>query len=246
MLMCRRSATTWDYPDCIVRPVKTAQLQDVVKYLTSHHVQFAIRSGGYNPSPNATHVEHGILIDMSGFNEITYNAAAGTAVVGSGNKWADVYTALDKHKVTVVGGRLPGIGVGGFIIGGKPPARSVSFGLLSDLRSSSLGGLSYLSELQGLGCDNVVEFEVVLANGTLVKASQTENKDLHWALKGGGNNFGESLHGFARAVAWAQGEQVSSRPSRSTRTTSKWCGAARDFTTTTTSDDSPPLYTNSN
>jgi FAD/FMN-containing dehydrogenase len=59
------------------------------------------------------------------------------------------------------------------------------------------GGLSYLSDKYGLACDNVVNFEVVLADGTVVNANNDEHSDLFWALKGGSNNFGASIPSHA-------------------------------------------------
>ncbi|KKA18214.1 FAD-binding oxidoreductase [Rasamsonia emersonii CBS 393.64] len=105
---------------------------------------------------------------MAGFNEVVYDAARNIATVGAGLKWGDVYGQLDKFNVTVVGGRVLDVGVGGLILG---------------------SGLWYLSDLYGLACDNVVNFEVVLANGSAVNANVTSNADLFWALKGGSNNF---------------------------------------------------------
>ncbi|KAF4616259.1 hypothetical protein G7Y89_g15147 [Cudoniella acicularis] len=121
------------------------------------------------PSPGAANINNGVLIDLANLNEIYYDAASGTVTVGTGNRWNAVYTALDTYNVTAVGGRVLDVGVGGFLL---------------------QSGLSYLSDLYGLGCDNVIEHEVVLANGSLVTASADEHPDLHWALKCGANNFG--------------------------------------------------------
>jgi FAD/FMN-containing dehydrogenase len=90
--------------------------------------------------------------------------------VEPGAAWKDVYSnLLQTGNVTVTGGRDGGVGVGGFLLG---------------------GGLSYYTGRNGLGCDQVVNFEVVLANGSIVNANQQENSDLWKALKGGGLNFG--------------------------------------------------------
>ncbi|KAG8159952.1 hypothetical protein KVR01_010589 [Diaporthe batatas] len=163
------SATAWAQPACIVQPASVPDVQHVVRTLTQLQVQFAVRSGGHNPSPLAANINGGVLIDTSALNEVTYDSSSGTVRVGSGNTWGDVYSALDPLNVTVAGGRSVGVGVTGLTLG---------------------GGLSYFSDLYGLVCDNVAEHEVVLANGSLVKASLHENPELHWALKGGGNNFG--------------------------------------------------------
>ncbi|KAL8733400.1 MAG: hypothetical protein Q9181_003608 [Wetmoreana brouardii] len=79
------------------------------------------------PSPLAANINDGILIDMAMLKGVYYDAAKNTAKVGAGQRWGDVYSQLDAHNVTVVG-----------------------------------GGLSYLSDLYGLACDNVVDFEVKL------------------------------------------------------------------------------------
>ncbi|TQS33765.1 hypothetical protein Golomagni_05878, partial [Golovinomyces magnicellulatus] len=91
-----------------------------------------------------------------------------TIEVGPGCKWVDVYGALQPLGRTAVGGRLADVGVTGLLLG---------------------GGLSYMSGQHGLGCDNVVSYECVLANGTIVTATKDSHSDLFWALKGGGNQF---------------------------------------------------------
>ncbi|KAI4225437.1 MAG: hypothetical protein L6R36_003921 [Xanthoria steineri] len=121
------------------------------------------------PSPLAANINDGILIDMSSVKGVSYDAAKDIVTVGTGQKWRDVYTQLDLYNRSVVGGRVLDVGVGGLILG---------------------CGLSYLSDLYGLACDNVVNYGVVLANGSLLNANATSNSDLWWALKGGGNNFG--------------------------------------------------------
>ncbi|KAF7594715.1 hypothetical protein BBP40_008608 [Aspergillus hancockii] len=121
------------------------------------------------PSPLAANIDTGVLINLSGFDQVTYDAEEGVVEVGAGLKWKDVYTYLDAFKVTVAGGRELDVGVGGLILG---------------------GGLSYLSNLHGLACDNVANFQVILANGSLVNANSTSHTNLFWALKGGANNFG--------------------------------------------------------
>ncbi|KAI1878936.1 hypothetical protein JX265_003113 [Neoarthrinium moseri] len=130
---------------------------------------FAIRSGGHLPAPGAANIDDGILIDLSRFDRVQYDAAKSLVSVGSGQRWGNVYSQLDQHNVTVVGGRVLDVGVGGLTLG---------------------SGLSYLSDLYGMVCDNVVSFEVVLANGSVVHASGASNQDLFWALKGGSNSFG--------------------------------------------------------
>ncbi|KAH8594970.1 putative FAD-binding oxidoreductase [Bisporella sp. PMI_857] len=163
------SQTAWRTPACIFRPTTTDQLQKIVPLLVRSKTKFAMRSGGHSPAPQAANIDGGVLIDLSGFNSVNYDESNQVAVIGSGLTWGEVYSQLNPFGVTVVGGRVSDVGVGGLTLG---------------------SGLSYLSDLYGLVCDNVVNFEVVLANGSVVNASQSHDPDLFWALKGGGNNFG--------------------------------------------------------
>jgi FAD/FMN-containing dehydrogenase len=122
----------------------------------------------------------GVTIDLSGLSTISLSplgvgpAAVGveappTVSVGAGSTWGSVYAHLDALQLGVNGGRASGIGVGGLTLG---------------------GGISYFGPRFGWTCDSVVNFEVVLADGTLVNANDDENPDLLWALRGGTNNFG--------------------------------------------------------
>ncbi|KAI0145106.1 putative FAD-binding oxidoreductase [Xylariaceae sp. FL1272] len=162
-------SSAWESPVCILQPTTAEEISQAVKYLVPLNVNFAIRSGGHSPAPFAANINDGVLFDMSGFNMIEYQEENDVAVVGTGLRWGEVYSHLDSYNVTVVGGRIVDVGVGGLALG---------------------SGLSYLTDLYGLVCDNVVNFEVVLADGSIVNANATSNSDLWWSLKGGANNFG--------------------------------------------------------
>jgi hypothetical protein len=161
--------SAWAYPTCIFRPSSLAELQSVVPQLVNSQVKFSIRSGGHAPHRGMSSIDGGVLVDMSLFNELQYDAASQTARIGTGLRWGEVHSLLEQYEVTVVGGRIADVGVGGLTLG---------------------SGLSWLSNLYGLVCDNVVNFEVVLANGTVVNANADTHVELFWALKGGANNFG--------------------------------------------------------
>ncbi|TVY14650.1 Bifunctional solanapyrone synthase [Lachnellula arida] len=163
------SQTAWKQPSCIALPACTSDLQQLIKTLVAQNVPFAIRSGGHSPNPFDANIDTGVLIAMDNFNTVTYNTAQRLASFAPGARWNTVYTALDPYNVTLVGGRVMDVGVGGLTLG---------------------SGLSYLSDLYGLVCDNVVNYEVVLADGSVVDANSRNNADLFWALKGGSNNFG--------------------------------------------------------
>ncbi|KAF2715752.1 FAD binding domain-containing protein [Pleomassaria siparia CBS 279.74] len=160
-------------PNCIVGPESSAEVATIVKALTadsgSEPCQFAIRSGGHTPYIGASNIENGITIDLQHLNATTYDAATKLASIGPGARWRSVYHTLESLGVMVIGGRDASVGVGGLITG---------------------GGISYYSYRYGLACDNVVNFEVVLADGRVVNANKDSNADLYTALKGGNNNFG--------------------------------------------------------
>ncbi|KAI0852738.1 putative FAD-binding oxidoreductase [Daldinia vernicosa] len=100
------SQTAWRFPSCIFRPNRVEQLQEAVPLLVQSKVKFAIRSGGHSPDPQAANIDGGILIDLSGFNTVDYDASTNTVIVGSGLTWGDLYAQLDQFNVTVVGGRI--------------------------------------------------------------------------------------------------------------------------------------------
>ncbi|RYO75463.1 hypothetical protein DL766_002550 [Monosporascus sp. MC13-8B] len=112
------SHTTWLEPACIFVPRTVDDLQTSVPILAEEDVKFAIRSGGHMPVTGAANADNGVMIDMSSFTQIEYNAENDHVVVGTGLRWQNVYEYLDQYEVTVVGGRVLDIGVGGLILGG--------------------------------------------------------------------------------------------------------------------------------
>ncbi|KAK5054026.1 hypothetical protein LTR84_001988 [Exophiala bonariae] len=160
-------------PWCFFQPQSAQGLSLAIKAL--NRVSFAgdwhiaVRSGGHGP-PGSSNIANGVTIDLGLMDGSTYNPNRSFASVEPGGKWKDVYyNLLQHHNVTVTGGRDGGVGVGGFLLG---------------------GGNSYYTGRNGFGCDQVVGYQVVLANGTIVEANAEENADLWKALKGGGFNFG--------------------------------------------------------
>lgn len=157
-------------PACVVFPATAEEVSNVVHILQNYtDVGFAMKSGGHNPNVGFSSTDGGVLISFSKLATTTYNAGAQTADIGPGARWAEVMSALEPYGVAVVGGRIGDVGVGGLLLG---------------------GGLSFMSGQYGLPCDNIVNYEVVLSDGTIVNANSNTNVDLFWALKGGGNQFG--------------------------------------------------------
>jgi FAD/FMN-containing dehydrogenase len=160
-------------PNCIVLPKNTKEVSIAVITLTTASLlkpcKFAIRSGGHTPYAGASNIEDGVTIDLQYISAVEYDAKNSIAKVGPGARWDDVFLTLEPLGVITTGGRSSSVGVGGLTLG---------------------GGISYFSPEKGLICDNVLEFEVVLADGRIVIASKTSNPDLFTVLKGGNNNFG--------------------------------------------------------
>lgn len=164
-------------PALVVRPHNTEQLSKIVKLLANaikastkdEPVQFAIRSGGHSPVRGLANVDSGIVIDLGLFNSIELSDDRELVDIGPGATWGLVYRTLEPYGLSVAGGRASSVGVGGLTLG---------------------GGLSFFSPQVGFVCDAMVNFEVVLADGSVVNANDNSNPDLAIALRGGGNNFG--------------------------------------------------------
>ncbi|EAS29085.2 uncharacterized protein CIMG_13298 [Coccidioides immitis RS] len=171
-------------PWCLVQPHTAQELSVAVMALSDSgrgagdwHI--AVRGGGHS-LPGANNIANGVTIDLGMMNHSHYDHDRQLARVGPGAAWKDVYYNLLRHgNVTVSGGRDGGVGVGGLLLG---------------------GGMSYYSGRSGLGCNEVVNFEVVLANGSIVDANSNENPALWKALKGGGLNFGIVTNFDIRAI----------------------------------------------
>ena len=94
----------------------------VLKIVVLLRTKFAVRSGGHSTSRGFSSIDaEGVLIDMSDVNQITLSADKSTVSLGPGGQWDRVYEELEKHKITVVGGRVAGVGVGGLLLGGLSP-----------------------------------------------------------------------------------------------------------------------------
>ncbi|KAI1307069.1 FAD binding domain-containing protein [Xylaria venustula] len=156
-------------PWCIVLPSTTEEVSNVIKTLTTHQCPFGIQSGGHGLFPGANSVQNGVTIDLGNMNTTAYNVETKMASIQPGCRWKPVFETLAEYGVAVTGGRDSDVGAGGFILG---------------------GGNSFWSASHGWACDNVANFEVVLADGSIINANADEHADLFAALKGGSGNFG--------------------------------------------------------
>lgn len=156
-------------PFCIFKPsdARSVSISILISRITK--CPFAVRSGGHAAFSGASNIDGGITISLEKLNTVQLSSDARTVDVGPGNTWFNVYTALQPLDIAVIGGRVSGIGIGGLTTG---------------------GGISFFSNIYGWACDNVASYEVVTASGIILTASPTENSDLYFALRGGGNIFG--------------------------------------------------------
>ena len=116
----QRSQTCWLEPACIVTPANEQQLAEALNTLITTKTKFAIRSGGHSSSPGFGSIgADGVLVSLQNFNTLTMSPDNQTVTVGSGNRWRDVYSYVANYNVTVIGGREPPVGVGGFLLGGR-------------------------------------------------------------------------------------------------------------------------------
>ncbi|KAF2397828.1 FAD-binding domain-containing protein [Trichodelitschia bisporula] len=157
-------------PACIVRPTLTPEVAEIVKILNKFaDVKFAVKSGGHDPNAGHSSVRDGVLIALSQMKGVEYDKAKKVVYLKPGGQWSGVIKELEKDGVTIVGGRIGAVGLGGYLM---------------------QGGLSYLSSQYGMAADQIVEYETVLANGTIAHINQQTNKDLVVAMRGGGDQFG--------------------------------------------------------
>ncbi|KAL2853809.1 hypothetical protein BJY01DRAFT_258701 [Aspergillus pseudoustus] len=157
-------------PSCIFIPSIATEVSVLVLLVQLTTCTFAAKSGGHAAFAGASSSQGGITILFRDLSEVSLSKDKSIVSIGPGNRWGQVYKALEPHGLGVIGGRMSDIGVGGLTTG---------------------GGISYYSNQYGWALDNVKSFEVVSAiNGEILTASETEHPDLYWALRGGGNNVG--------------------------------------------------------
>ncbi|KAH7039591.1 uncharacterized protein B0I36DRAFT_343457 [Microdochium trichocladiopsis] len=156
-------------PWCMVLPTETLDVSRIASILQENACPFGMRSGAHSAFSGSNGVSDGVTVDFGYLNATTYTPGSDIASIQPGSDWGSAYETLDPFGVTVVGGRASVVGVGGFISG---------------------GGYSFHSAKYGWGADTVRNFEIVLANGTVVNANKDENADLWKAQKGGSGNFG--------------------------------------------------------
>jgi hypothetical protein len=155
-------------PAAIARCANAADVTACVRFAGEHRVDLAVRGGGHNAAGLGVS-DDALVIDLSGMRDVTVDPAAHTVRVDGGCTWADVDQATGEVGMATPSGFIASTGVGGLTLG---------------------GGIGYLTRRFGLTIDNLLSADVVLADGTVVTASDQSHPDLFWALRGGGGNFG--------------------------------------------------------
>jgi hypothetical protein len=156
------------HPAMIAQCADVTDVQTCVNFARDNNVLVSIRGGGHNAGGLGI-ADDALVIDLSNLKDIKVDAASKTVKVQGGCLLKEMDAATHEAGMAVPAGIFGTTGVGGLTLG---------------------GGLGHLTRQYGLSIDNLLEAETVLANGSLVKASATENPDLFWALRGGGGNFG--------------------------------------------------------
>jgi FAD/FMN-containing dehydrogenase len=168
-----RAAAIWNgditrQPAAIVRVHTTEDVVAVVGWARAEGLDLTVRGGGHAFAGHAV-ADGAVMVDLSAMNAVIVDAGARRARCGGGSTWGDVDAVTAEHGLAVTGGFISHTGVAGLALG---------------------GGFGWLTRQCGMTCDNLVSAQVVTADGRVVTASATENPDLHWALRGGGGNFG--------------------------------------------------------
>jgi FAD/FMN-containing dehydrogenase len=155
-------------PALIARCQTEGDVRAAVRWGRDNGLVIAVRGGGHSAQGYGT-CDDGLVIDLSPMKAIDVDPATRTAWAQAGMTWGEFDQATQEHGLAVTGGRFSTTGIGGLTLG---------------------SGSGWLERRCGLTADNLLSAEVVTAEGSLVTASETENPDLFWGLRGGGGNFG--------------------------------------------------------
>ena len=155
-------------PAVIVRPTDATGVAGAIRLARDQGLEIGVKGGGHSVTGHAV-PDGGLQIDLSGISSVRVDPDARLAWVGGGAELGALDRASQPFGLATTAGNVSHTGVGGLTLG---------------------GGMGWLGRRFGLACDNVESYEIVTADGSVLRASATENADLFWGLRGGGGNFG--------------------------------------------------------
>jgi FAD/FMN-containing dehydrogenase len=155
-------------PGLIVRPANTADAVRAVNFARDNGLQLSVQGGGHSIQGYGV-CEGGLMVDFVAMKDIVVDPGARTATAEAGVLWSEFDAATQAHGLAVTGGRITSTGIAGLTLG---------------------SGSGWLERKLGYTVDNMLGAEVITAAGEVLQASETENADLFWGLRGGGGNFG--------------------------------------------------------
>jgi FAD/FMN-containing dehydrogenase len=155
-------------PAAIAHCESTDDVVAAVACAREHGLEVAVRCGAHS-TPGYSTTEGGLVIDVGPMKSVEIDPEARTARIGGGLKWGELDAATQEHGLAVTGGRVTDTGVTGLALG---------------------SGSGWLERIYGITCESLIGAEVVLADGSVVRAGEDGDADLLWALRGGGGNFG--------------------------------------------------------
>jgi hypothetical protein len=155
-------------PALIARCTSSQDVIEAVNFARENHLLLSVRGGGHNVAGNALN-DGGLMIDLSPMKEIQVDPQNATANAQPGVVFGELDRATQPYGLAVPGGIVSETGIAGLTLG---------------------GGFGWLTRKYGFTCDNLISAEVVTADGELLAASEDENPDLYWGIRGGGGNFG--------------------------------------------------------
>lgn len=159
-------------PAIIARCTSTSDVAAAVRYARANDLTVSVYGGGHGVTGSAV-AAGSLCVDMRGMKQIDVDPDSRTARAAGGLTWGELDAATQAHGLAVTGGRVPSTGIAGLALG---------------------SGSGWLERKCGFTCDNLLAAEIVTADGNVVTASETENPELFWGMRGGGGNFGIVTH----------------------------------------------------
>ena len=159
-------------PAIIARCSSTDDVAAAVRFARANDLTVSVYGGGHGVTGSAV-ADGALCVDMRGMKTVDVDPDSRTVRAAGGLTWGELDAATQEHGLAVTGGRVPSTGIAGLALG---------------------SGSGWIERKCGFTCDSLLSAEVVTADGNVVTASETDNPELFWGLRGGGGNFGIVTH----------------------------------------------------